>query len=60
MLENEKQYFLACYLNNLYGSYVSVQTFLIFLNGEKATKRKQSNSQEHLKINHLKIFQKEE
>ena len=57
MLKKRRAILVSCCLNNLYGSYATMQTFLKF-NNEKTRKEKQKNSQDHHLIKHLKIFQK--
>ena len=42
-VEKWKAILVACYLNNLYGCYASLQTFLFFLNSEKKKEKKKRN-----------------
>ena len=56
-VEKRRTILVACFLNNLYGCYASLQTFLnaLIMNNNN---NNNNNSQNHL-IKHLKIFQKE-
>ena len=61
-VEKGRAALVTCCLNNLYGFYVSLQTFfnflIIFFNFLKTTEKKQNNLQNYL-MNDLKVFQKE-
>ena len=55
-VEKRRTVLVACFLNNLYGCYASLQAFLNAL--IMKNNNNNNNSQNHL-IKHLKIFQNE-
>ena len=57
-VEKRKAMLVAYCLNNLYGCYASLETFLNVLIMKKKQHKIKNNSQDHL-IKYLKIFQKE-
>ena len=56
-VEKRRAILVVCCLNDLYGCYASLQTFLHFSNNGKTTKKKQNNSQDH-PIKYLKNLPK--